>query len=312
MELYREQLWRAWTATTSVAIKNSDMVDIPVSKAELMARVSGGESFDGGRTGAWLSSLGDGTTWRAVRSATTGHTIHVVSDRPFADLTDDLRFGLRLMTWMSRRPVTWYWWDQPWTRVMPANMDPRKEHLNGGWAVPGVLEVHVYRREEAHKVLLHEMVHALNLDVKPVLVEPVRLQFEGLFGRRLWPHLGEAYTELFAEWLWCIARARTLGEAAQLWSYQVECSTSQAAMVWARIRDATEDEDTNVFAYYVLKWVLMRSHLTMSLIGPNHSVRHWFTWFMDVKGELEQMAARAAHTESEMVNMGMTCATGLR
>jgi hypothetical protein len=307
MELYRERLWRAWCSNN----RNPDMIDIPVSKAQLMARV-GGDSFDGGRTASWVSSLGEKATWRAVRVSSTGHTIHIVSDRPFADLTEDLHLGLRLMTWMSRRPVTWYWWDQPWKRVMPANEDPRKEHLNGGWAVPGVLEVHVYRREEAHKVMLHEMVHALGLDVKPVLVEPVRLRFEQLFGRQLWPHLGEAYTELFAEWLWCIARAASLGEATQLWSYQVECSTSQAAIVWARIRDATIDEDTNVFAYYVLKWVLMRSHLTESLIGPNHSVRHWFTWFMDVKSELDDMATRAAHTENKMVNMGMTCATGLR
>ncbi len=302
MELYRERLWRAWVAT-----KIPEMADIPVSKAELHARISG-DSFDGGRTASWLASLGEGTTWRAVR-ANTGHTIHVVSDRPFEELTADLRLGLRLMSWMSRRAVTWYWWDQPWTRVLPANEDPRKEHLNGGWAVPGVLEVHVYRREEAHKVLLHEMVHALGLDVKRELVEPVRLRFESMFGRRLWPHLGEAYTELFAEWLWCIARAGSLGEAAQLWAYQVECSTGQAAMVWARIRDARVDEDTNVFAYYVLKWVLMRYQEV--LIGPNHAVSRWFTWFLDAREELEQMAARVAHTESELVKMGMTCLSGL-
>ncbi len=304
MELYRERLWRAWAST-----KAPEMTDIPVSKAELHARISG-DSFDGGRTASWLAELGERAVWRAVRGS-VGHTIHVVSDRPFEELTADLRLGLRLMAWMSQRPVTWYWWDQPWTRLLPANEDPRKEHLNGGWAVPGVLEVHVYRREEAHKVLLHEMVHALGLDVKPELVEPVRLRFESLFGRRLWPHLGEAYTELFAEWLWCIARASSLGEAAQLWAYQVECSAGQAAMVWARIRDATEDEDTNVFAYYVLKWVLMRTRLTESLIGPNHAVRFWFTWFLDAREELEQMAARVAHTESELVRMGMTCLSGL-
>jgi hypothetical protein len=307
MELYREALWRSWRTT-----KRPDMLDIPVSRAQLVARVSGDDTFDGGRTSTWLSSLGETTTWRAVRAAHTGHTIHVASDRPFHELTEDLQFGLRLMSWMSRRPVVWYWWDQPWTRVMPANEDPQRDHLNGGWAVPGVLEVHVYRREEAHKVLLHEMVHALSLDVKPVLVEPMLRQFEAELGRRLWPHLGEAYTELFAEWLWCIARAGSVGEAAQLWSYQVECSTNQAAMIWARIRDATADEDTNVFAYYVLKWVLMRSHLTESLIGPNHAVRYWFVWFMEAKGELEMLATRVSHTETETVKMGMTCSSGLR
>lgn len=291
MEEYRDLLETSWRSTPKPTL-----TDIPVSKAQLLGRAN---NFDGGRTAAWVASLSTKGTWRAVRDAYTGHTIHVVSDRSFASLTHDLRLGLQLLGWMSQRPVTWYWWDQPWPRRLPANTTPRQEHLNGGWAVPGVPEVHVYRREEAHKVLLHETIHALGLDVPHALVEPVRLQFEEEFGRRLWPHLGEAFTELFAEWLWSVASKKH-------WASQLACSEKQAAQVWVRIRGATQNEDTNVFAYYVLKWVLMQ-HLDSVLLAPAASVGHWFDWWREARPQLEELAADAAASESEDLPMGMTC-----
>ena len=291
-ELYMERQRSAWAACP-----RPTMTDIPVAKAQLLGRVGDFEP----RTAAWMAGLRD-PTWRAVRDAYTGHSIHVVSDRPFAALTKDLKFGLRLLGWMSRRPVTWYWWDQPWPRRLPANTDPRQEHLNGGWAVPGVPEVHVYRREEAHKVMLHETIHALGMDVPQELTDPVRLTLEAEFGRRLWPHLGEAFTELFAEWLWAIVSARGA------WARQLACSERQAIEVWVRIRDATEAEDTNVFAYYVLKWVLMQ-HLDAVLLAPSASVAHWNTWWREAKPALEAAAASAVASENTELRMGMTCAS---
>lgn len=277
--------------------------DIPVAKAQLLGRAN---DFDGGKTATWVSGLKE-PTWRAVRDAYTGHSIHVVSDRSFDELTADLDFGLRLLGWMSQRtPVIWYWWDHAWPRLLPAFVDPKQEHLNGGWAVPGVPEVHVYRREEAHKVLLHECIHALGLDVPETLVDPVRLRFEAALGRRLWPHLGEAFTELYAEWLWAIGSARSKKEAIASWNAQRLCSEKQAAQIWVRIHDATEPETTNVFAYYVLKWVLMQ-HLESVLLAPNASVAHWFDWWLAALPLLEELAAKESSSESEELRMGMTC-----
>jgi hypothetical protein len=298
------KLYEAWTNTSMPLL-----TDIPVAKAELQGRIGGDDSFDGGRTAAWLASLTT-PTWRAVRCAHSGHSIHVVSDRPFASLTGDLRCGLRLLRFMSIRPVTWYWWDHPWTRELPASVDPGREHLNGGWAVPGVLEVHVYRREEAHKVMLHEAIHALGLDVPHESVTPVRTQFEGVFGRALWPHLGEAFTELFAEVLWAVVGAKSYKDAKKRWAYQVDCATAQAGKVWARIHDATEAENTNVFAYYVLKWVLMQ-HPTESLVGPDHSVGKWFAWWTAALPRLRELATQYATSEGQHLSLAMTCPYGL-
>jgi hypothetical protein len=191
-------------------------------------------------------------------------------------------------------------------RRLPATVDPGREHVNGGWAIPGIPEVHVYRREEALKVMLHEAIHGLGLDVKPALVEGPRREFERVLGRRLWPHLGEAFTELFAEWLWAIGRSRTFAEAQRRWDAQVLCATRQAAQVWARIRDSRRDEDTNIFSYFVLKWVLMR-HLVTVFLNPDDSVQHWFQWWTDALPDLEIAAVAAAHTEHMSIPLGMTC-----
>jgi len=283
------------------------MEEIPVSKAQLQARITT-DPFDGGKTAAWLTDLeaSGSITWRAVRDSRTGHMIHVVSDRPFVALKKDLLQGLHILNWLSTRPITWYWWDQPWVRVLPANVDPGRDHVNGGWAIPGILEVHVYRREEAHKVMLHECIHALELDVPHASTVPVRRQFEKEFGRSLWPHLGEAFTELFAEWLWSIASASNLQDAIKRWRYQLTCSERQAAQVWARIRDSRQDENTNVFAYYVLKWVLMQN-LGSALLDSKQTVSSWPTWWSASKVSLEVLADQAASTESETLSLGMTC-----
>lgn len=299
MDAYRELVWNAWASQP----RPSTMVDIPANKAQLMGRIN---DFDGGHTARWLSAL-QAPTWRAVQGP-GGHTIHCVSDRAFEELTTDLRLGLRLLTWMSPRAVTWYWWDHPWPRVLPADTEPGRDHLNGGWAVPGVPEVHVYRREEAHKVLIHESIHALGLDVPPTLVEGPRAEFEAALGRSLWPHLGEAFTELYAEWLWSIAGASSRSVARERWTEQLRCSEHQAATLWARIRGSTQNEDTNVFAYYILKWVLMK-YTTEVLLSPSHSVKKWVAWWRAALPELDQRADASASAGSNSVEfrMGMTC-----
>lgn len=299
LPLFQEKLCATWALNRAPMIR-----PIPVNKAQLMGRISS-DPFDGGRTATWMTAL-QHPTYMAVQDAETGHTIHVVSDRMPEALQEDLRLGLRLMKWLTKRPVTWYWWDQPWQRSVPAGEDPGRDHVNGGWAIPGVPEVHVYRREEAHKVMLHECIHALGLDVDSHLVAPVLQQFEAALGRRLWPHLGEAYTELYAELLWSIASASTLKGAKEAWAYQLVCSEKQAAQVWARIHDSTEDENTNIFAYYVLKWVLMQ-HVEDAVFQKNVSVGEWFSWWLQARPRLTDLAKKQAASEHKELPMGMTC-----
>ena len=299
---YHAMLRQSWTS-----ISNATITDIPVSKADLIGRIKD-TRFGEDRTTQWMMSASV-RTWRAVRDPHTGHTIHVVSDRAFHDktLTRDLLLGLRLLAFMSANtPVTWYWWDQPWDRILPPNTLPRQEHLNGGFAVPGIPEVHVYRREEAHKVMIHEVIHALNLDVTGPVLDSTRSQLESVLGFTLWQHLGEAYTELMAEFLY----SATVGGSWTAWIRQQECSETQAAEVWARNRNRTDAENTSVFSYYILKWVLMNTgHCDEVLLSPQASVNHWFIWFLDAQPKLNRLAdvAQSQGTLSQSIQMGMTC-----
>lgn len=305
---YKQLFERAWKQTPKPTV-----TEIPVNRAELLGRAS---SYSGTneRIAKWTSATN--LCWRAVRDAYTGHSIHVVSDRAFGELTRELTLGLKIMNFMSNHrsrstvPITWYWWDHDWPRILPPNTKPAQEHINGGWTVIGSRnpEVHVYRREEAHKVLIHECIHALQMDVPQSTVDPVRkrIETELLGGGKLWPHLGEAYTEVYAEFLWCIVSGRS-------WESQVACSEAQAADVWARIRPSVSasvsasvySEDTSVFAYYILKWVLMDpAHFDCVLLSPNASVRYWFSW---LRSALDRLPAPS--TARTAISLGMTCAT---
>ena len=297
MDEYRRLLWSSLHSIGDLRI-----TQFPADADALRRKVLE-NTFDGGRTATWLKDLGSNANFIGVH--TKLHQIHVVTDRSLKVVLPELQRGLRLMTWLSAKPLTWFWWDQPWIRNLPARTDPGPEHLNGGWAVPGVPEVHVYRREEALKVLIHETIHARLLDVRSELVAPILTEFEAFLRRKLWPHLGECYTELFAEFLWSIAQAKSTVEAQSLWAAQIRCSTKQAAQVWARIHDAHEEEKTNVFAYYVLKWVLMQHEEVF--FGPNYCVNKWLPWFKLVLPHLNEMAKAQAHSEKETLSLAMTC-----
>jgi hypothetical protein len=120
--------------------------------------------------------------------------------------------------------------------------------------------------------------------------------------------LGEAFTELYAEFLWSIASAVSRRDAVDRWTAQRSCSEHQAGVLWARIRGSKQNEDTNVFSYYILKWVLMK-YMTEVLLSPSHSVTHWVSWWRAALPELNRMAdaAVAAGSNSVDFKMGMTC-----
>jgi hypothetical protein len=122
---------------------------------------------------------------------------------------------------------------------------PNRGSVNGGWAIPGSNKVFVYREEEWDRVLIHECIHAMNWDWEmPTTPFPCwKFQSEDV----LFPHLFEAWTELYAEWLWC-------GWHNVPWTRQRELQDRQAIQLYAR-RKTTKQwvEDTNLFSYYILK-----------------------------------------------------------
>lgn len=136
-------------------------------------------------------------------------------------------------------------WLQDDPRVVKADEWPSRRTVNGGWTIPNTNEVFVYREEEWERVLLHELIHALGMDWK---MDSTPLPCWNVQGN-LAPHLFEAWTELYAEWLYC-------AWFNILWETQRKHQDKQALQILARNRGAKWDENTNVFAYYILKAAL--------------------------------------------------------
>jgi len=154
-----------------------------------------------------------------------------------------------LLEWLGTPPGFRVWLflrDDP--RRLAQTAWPNRTTVNGGYAIPGTPEVTIYRAEEYQRVLIHEVIHAMNWDIQ---APTAPLACWGLpAASRLYPHLFEAFTELYAEWLYCIFHDI-------LWEVQVKYARQQALQILSRYdRSKPWEEDTNVFAYYILKVAL--------------------------------------------------------
>jgi hypothetical protein len=61
-----------------------------------------------------------------------------------------------------------------------------------------------------------------------------------------------------------------------------------------------------VFAYYILKWVLMGHELAV-VLAPDASVAHWFRWWQEALPFLNAAASKKASSEKHVLALGMTC-----
>lgn len=205
-----------------------------------------------------------------------------------------------LLSWLGTprgfRVFLWYR-DDP--RICPAGEWPTVRTVNGGWATPGTPEVFVFRAEEYMRVLIHEIIHAMKWDwVMPT--SPLAC-WGFKQGDRLMPHLFEAWTELYAEVLYCVYYNIP-------WEAQCAWQQYQAVQVLARAaRRAQWIEETNVYAYYVLKAALA-PHISFLLAagnGQTPSEREYVLCEL-VEPELRRLRALARKTRPETLSMRMT------
>jgi len=139
-----------------------------------------------------------------------------------------------------------YLWYRDDPRELKANQWPTRAQVNGGWTKVGTPNIVIYRSEEWQRVLIHEMIHAMkwDWDIGPAPAPCWKMNKTD----KLNPHLFEAWTELYAEWLISAWYGKS-------WAKQREWQDFQATQILARATHKWE-EDTSVFAYYVLKAAL--------------------------------------------------------
>jgi hypothetical protein len=216
------------------------------------------DALDPAKLGAWTH----GTAWDIGH-----HTLLFLADSQ----TDGQRVAeecWKLWEWLGAPPsICILWWrDDP--RRLAANAWPSKDTVNGGWTYQNSNTIHIYRSEEWDRVFLHEMIHALGWDWK---MPEKPLACWGLTPHsKTHPALFEAWTELYAEWLWCIWHH----ESPAAWDAQLAWQETQALQILARYRVLgmrSWNEDTSVFAYYVLKAALAPHIAQLLLFGPGDS-----------------------------------------
>ncbi len=180
-----------------------------------------------------------------------GHTLLLVAERPVDRVAVETE---ALLEWLGpQRPfcVVLWWRDDP--RRISATEWPSRRTVNGGWTSSGSSTVCVYRSEEWDRVVLHEMIHALEWDWRmPEKPAACWGASEGQYSHALF----EAWTELLAEWLWCGWHARSSDKKGVSWESQRTWQDFQATQILARNRTKKWSENTSVFAYYVLKAAL--------------------------------------------------------
>jgi hypothetical protein len=200
------------------------------------------QSWDEGAIERFMNDVR--TTGFAYELACKATLYLFAQDEDIMSIVNDIN---ALLTWLGVPPsfkVNLWLRDDP--RMLEKDTWPDRKTVNGGFAIPKSNEIFVYRKEEYNRVVIHETIHALGWDWQ---MPEKPLPCWGFDSTDvLSPHLFEAWTELYAEWLYC-------GFYNMSWAKQREWQEYQATQILARVKGRWT-ENTNVFAYYVLKAAL--------------------------------------------------------
>lgn len=138
--------------------------------------------------------------------------------RPFGSrLKPRLRIWGRILQWYGNPFCRIFWFPSLSLRRMPSSGEQlHPGHVNGGYTIPcNTRQIVIYRKEDAERVLIHELSHASCLDNMSESLE-----------------LREARTEFWAE-LWMVAffSKGSLQQAKRLWKHQAQWIVNQNAIL---------------------------------------------------------------------------------
>lgn len=167
------------------------------------------------------------------------------------------------------------------------------DDANSGSTMMGSSSRHVmvWRKEELLKVLIHELMHALDLDTfkNPTINKRVTDNFN----INCAVHITESYTELMACVLNMLINMKDIGIPIELYSQLIQyeldhsCKKTHQILNHYGITDFRElyrginnnkyNEDTNIFMYYIVKSIMLYRHdrfielAIPKILGSSHS-----------------------------------------
>jgi hypothetical protein len=138
--------------------------------------------------------------------------------RPFGSrLKPRLSIWARILQWYGNPFCRIFWFPSPSLRKMPhVGESLHPGHVNGGYTIPcDTKQIVIYRKEDAERVLFHELSHASCLDN---MNEPIEMR--------------EARTEFWAEmWMAAFFSRGSLAQAKRLWKHQAQWIVNQDAIL---------------------------------------------------------------------------------
>ena len=166
------------------------------------------------------------------------------------------------------------------------------EHINGGYTIPCQQhsKIFIWRKEEFLKVLIHESIHSMGIDISTMQLDKIHNNMENLFplnNKQTQFNIGEAYTEFWTEIInilyYVVVYANSLKTRPSMSSlvkrfdklYFIE-------KIWGLTRSvfilqhmglkyhdlvsrnleklALYKEESNFFSYFIMKMVFMYDH----------------------------------------------------
>jgi hypothetical protein len=142
-------------------------------------------------------------------------------------------------------------------------------------------DIHIYRKEEWFKVLIHESFHNMGLEFSPLANDNTNKQILSIFPVKSVVNLGESYAEIWAEMLNCAivsfitTKSKSngtlmLSKLEKLLNIETKFSLLQCAKVLRYNNMEYSDfftsddtkrrryaENTNVLSYYIIKTILI-------------------------------------------------------
>ena len=219
----------------------------------------------------------------------------------------DVEWCFKILTFLGcKSGFTVNWWKIPKQRILYDGKFPTRAEVNGGWAFPGKGAVWIYREEEWDRVLIHECIHALLWDIHPENGLKKCLE-SSLNNGTLTNALFEAATELNAEWLWTVIHSPPEDLDCLSWKKQTEWQQNQAYEILAR-SDKTWQEDTSVFAYYVLKSVLAQDigDFLIGWLSNTSTGSDWCDKWVSLKDSYYEKAKSSVSNTSTAIMLRMT------
>lgn len=120
-----------------------------------------------------------------------------------------------------------------------------REHINGGFTTIGETKIYVYRKEEWPKVMLHEVLHHMQVNTTTFGSNMSSIQ----------QHQNEAVVEFWAEFLHCKFVSAETGKAFDtLWRAETHHALQQAKRF---LEYNPDSHDTAAYGYTVLRCVLV-------------------------------------------------------